>query len=181
MMKNVLLKIVAGLVLVLMQVVEVSGQSKMIAITAVGDTLDLTGSIVKIFGQQGTIEIDPDGNVSLLKTEKISLTDSGDKIYNSTEVMPSFPGGEAALMRFFKNHIQYPADTSIQGRVVLQFEVKKNGRVGQVKVVRSLAPEFDAEAVRVCKMLPNFVPGRNNGQPVNVWYALPVTFDSVNR
>ena len=180
-MEKVLLKIATCLILVLLQVAQVNGQNQVIAVTAAGDTLDLTGSTVKIFGEEGTVEIDTDGNVSLLKTERLSLTDSGDMIYKSVEIMPRYPGGENALLKFFKNHIQYPADTTIQGRVVLQFEVKKNGRVGHVKVVRSLAPEFDAETVRVCKMLLNFLPGRQNGQPVNVWYTLPVTFDPESR
>ena len=68
------------------------------------------------------------------------------------------------------------AESNIQGRVVVQFVVDKTGKVGEVTVIRSVDKELDREAVRVCKSLPKFVPGRQNGQPVSVWYTLPVTF-----
>ena len=93
--------------------------------------------------------------------------------------MPTFPGGDQALMKYLSSHINYPAmaqENGVQGRVVVQFVVTKTGKVGEVKVVRSVDKDLDREAVRVCKSLPNFVPGRQNGQPVNVWYTLPVTF-----
>lgn len=93
--------------------------------------------------------------------------------------MPSFPGGEGAMMRYLSSHVRYPGaaqENNIQGRVVVQFVVKRNGEVGQVKVVRSVDPDLDREAVRVVKSLPKFNPGRKDGQPVNVWYTLPVTF-----
>lgn len=59
---------------------------------------------------------------------------------------------------------------------MVQFVVTKTGSVGEVKVVRSKDPDLDKEAVRVVKTLPKFVPGKMNGQPVNVWYTLPITF-----
>jgi protein TonB len=93
--------------------------------------------------------------------------------------MPQFPGGDAALLKYLSSHINYPpmaAENNVQGRVVVQFVVDKTGKVGEVTVVRSVDKELDREAVRVCKSLPKFVPGRQNGQPVSVWYTLPVTF-----
>ena len=102
-----------------------------------------------------------------------------DELFRSVEQMPQFPGGEAALMKFLASHINYPptaAEHDIQGKVVVQFVVKKDGSIGEVKVVRSVDPELDAEAIRVCKLLPKFTPGRQNGQPVNVLYTLPMTF-----
>ncbi len=103
--------------------------------------------------------------------------------FRSVEQMPRFPGGEAALMKYLQAHINYPpkaAEHDIEGRVIVQFVVKKDGRIGEVKVVRSVNPELDAEAVRICRSLPNFIPGRQNGVPVNVWYTIPVTF-KLNR
>ena len=100
-------------------------------------------------------------------------------IFQSVEQMPQFPGGEAALMKYLASHINYPpmaAENNIQGRVVVQFVVDKTGRVGEVKLARSVDKDLDNEAVRVCKSLPKFTPGRQNGQPVSVWYTLPVTF-----
>ncbi|MGN0213671.1 MAG: energy transducer TonB, partial [Muribaculaceae bacterium] len=92
---------------------------------------------------------------------------------------PTFPGGEAALMKWLQGHINYPPvamENNVQGKVIVQFVVTKTGKVGEVKVVRSVDRDLDKEAVRVCKSLPDFVPGRMNGQAVNVWYTLPVTF-----
>ena len=82
-------------------------------------------------------------------------------------------------MKYLSSQIQYPtvaAENNIQGKVVVQFVVTKTGRVGEVKIVRSVDRELDKEAMRVCKSLPDFVPGRIDGKPVNVWYTLPVTF-----
>ena len=102
-----------------------------------------------------------------------------EEVFKSVEQMPTFPGGDAALMKYLSTHIQYPtvaAENNIQGRVIVQFVVTKTGDVGEVKVVRSVDRDLDKEAVRVCKTLPKFVPGRMNGQAVNVWYTLPVNF-----
>ena len=97
------------------------------------------------------------------------------------EQMPEFPGGEAALMKFINENLRYPAtaiENGIQGRVVVQFVVKKDGSVGDVKVLRGVDPALDQEAIRVCKTLPKFIPGkrRDNGEPINAWVTLPITF-----
>ena len=101
------------------------------------------------------------------------------QVFHSVEQMPQFPGGEAALMKFLQSHINYPpmaAENNVQGRVVVQFVVDKTGKVGEVKVVRSVDKDLDKEAARVCASLPKFTPGRQNGQAVSVWYTLPVSF-----
>ena len=101
-------------------------------------------------------------------------------IYKSVEQMPMFPGGEIELIKYLSQNIQYPpeaAKNNVQGRVILQFVVDKTGQVGEVKVVRSVSEELDAEAVRVVKTLPKFEPGRQDGKPVAVWYTLPVSFN----
>ena len=111
--------------------------------------------------------------------EKEPAADKPAEVFISVEQMPQFPGGEAALLKYLSSHINYPpmaAESNIQGRVVVQFVVDKTGKVGEVTVIRSVDKELDREAVRVCKSLPKFVPGRQNGQPVSVWYTLPVTF-----
>lgn len=101
------------------------------------------------------------------------------KVFESVEQNPQFPGGDAALLKYVSDHIRYPSvaqENNIQGRVVVQFVVTKTGSIGQVKVVRSKDPDLDKEAVRVVKALPKFVPGKMNGHAVNVWYTLPITF-----
>ncbi len=102
-----------------------------------------------------------------------------DEAFMSVEKMPVFPGGEAALMTYIRNTIDYPpeaVDRNIQGKVIVQFVVDKTGQVGDVRVVRSVDKDLDLEAVRVVKTLPKFSPGTQFGKPVNVWYTLPVNF-----
>ena len=111
----------------------------------------------------------------------VSNTANGndDTVYRSAEQMPRFPGGEAALMKYLESHINYPpeaAKNNVQGHVIVQFVVKKDGSIGEVKVVRSLEKDLDKEAIRVIKSLPNFTPGRQDGKAVSVWYTLPVSF-----
>ena len=102
-----------------------------------------------------------------------------DQVFFSVEQMPEFPDGAAALMKYISSHINYPpmaAENNIQGKVIVQFVVKKDGSIGEVKVLRSVDKDLDKEAVRVVKILPKFTPGRQNGQAVNVWYTFPVIF-----
>jgi len=100
-------------------------------------------------------------------------------IHTLVEQMPQFPGGDAALMKYLSSHINYPpmaAENNVQGKVILQFVVEKDGRVGEVKIARSVDKDLDREAIRVVKSLPKFTPGRQNGYAVRVWYTLPVNF-----
>lgn len=107
-----------------------------------------------------------------------------EEVFYEVDQMPQYPGGEAALMKYLQSHIIYPpmaAKNKVHGRVVVQFVVDKTGKVGEVKVVRSVDEELDKEAVRVCKLLPNFIPGRQNGTAVSVWYTLPIRFILPNK
>ena len=101
------------------------------------------------------------------------------KVFTAVEQMPQFPGGESALMQYISKNIKYPPvamENGIQGRVVVQFVVTKTGKIGEVKIARGKDPDLDKEAMRVVKSLPDFIPGKMNGQAVNVWYTLHVTF-----
>lgn len=101
------------------------------------------------------------------------------KVYDIVEVMPQFPGGQGELMKYLRNNVKYPAEAQkkkIEGRVIVTFVVNKKGRITHPTVVRSAHPLLDAEALRVVKRMPKWTPGRMNGEPVNVKYALPVTF-----
>ncbi len=95
--------------------------------------------------------------------------------------MPSFPGGDAALMRFISEHVVYPEEAyknGIEGKVVVQFLIEETGKVGEVKVARSVSEELDREAVRVIKLLPDFIPAYNRikHEPMKIWYTMPVIF-----
>lgn len=101
------------------------------------------------------------------------------KVYTVVEQMPSFPGGDNALLKYIAEHIKYPSvalEQGIQGMVMLRFVVESSGRVGEVQVIKSLDPYCDREAKRVIQSLPAFVPGKQQGRAVSVWYTCPVRF-----
>ena len=116
----------------------------------------------------------------VVKTTKTTKkADASNKVYEVVEQMPTFPGGDAALMKYLAENIKYPVSAQKakeQGRVVVQFIVEKDGAVTSVKTVRSVTPALDAEAVRVIKAMPKWTPGRQGGQPVRVNYNVPVSF-----
>lgn len=94
--------------------------------------------------------------------------------------MPEFPGGQKALLNFLSKNVKYPIiaqENGIQGRVIVQFVVAKNGDIENVEVVRSGGdPSLDKEAVRVIKSMPKWIPGKQRGKPVRVKYTVPVNF-----
>ena len=125
-------------------------------------------------------DIDEEDDIIIKRPHDLTVTRQ-DKIYTCVEQMPRFfgLGGEAALMKYIESRLNYPpmaAKNNIQGKVIVKFVVKKDGSVGEVKVVRSVDKDLDEEAVRLVKTLSKFIPGRQNGQAVSVWYTLPVTF-----
>lgn len=95
------------------------------------------------------------------------------------EEMPTFPGGDEALLRLISDSIKYPqeaVDNGIQGRVTVKFVVSSDGSVKWAEVVRGVHPVLDEEAVRVVSALPKWKPGKQNGKPVPVWFFVPVNF-----
>lgn len=100
-------------------------------------------------------------------------------VYNVVEQMPQFPGGEAALLKYVATHLKYPAiaqEQEISGVVTLRFVVLEDGSVGDVIIMKSLEKHCDEEAKRVVKSLPRFIPGKQQGKAVRVWYTLPVRY-----
>jgi len=101
------------------------------------------------------------------------------KVFDYAEQMPSFPGGQGALNEYLSKTIRYPVaaeENGIQGRVIVQFVVEKDGSITDVRVVRSVDPSLDKEAVRVAKSMPRWIPGKQNGSAVRVKFTLPVSF-----
>lgn len=100
-------------------------------------------------------------------------------VFDVVEVMPRFPGGDAALMSWLGQNVHYPVvaeENGIQGRVICTFVVERDGSISEVKVVKNVDPSLDKEAVRVIRSMPKWVPGKQNGKAVRVKYTLPVTF-----
>jgi len=122
----------------------------------------------------------PANETTALSSEKMEVWPSpDDSIHVTCEIHPLFPGGEAALLKWISEHLQYPknaAENKIEGRVTCQFVVEKDGSVSNVEVVRGRGAELDAEAVRVLTTLPKFKPGMQKGQPVRVRYSVPINF-----
>ena len=103
----------------------------------------------------------------------------GEVVYSEVEQMPRFPGGLDGLMEYLNSNIVYPrvaAEKNVQGSVLVQFVVEKDGSVGEIKILRSVEVNLDYEAIRLCKSMPKFEPGMVDGQPVRVWYTLPISF-----
>ena len=101
------------------------------------------------------------------------------QVFDVVETMPQFPGGAPALFEFLSKNIKYPAEAEKadkQGRVIVTFVVGKDGSISDARVVKSVDPLLDAEALRVINAMPNWTPGTQSGRTVNVKYTVPITF-----
>ncbi len=106
-------------------------------------------------------------------------TVDGEEVFQVVENLPEYPGGMNELMKFLQQEVKYPKEAQekgVQGRVIVQFIVKKDGSIIEPKVVKPVDPLLDAEAVRVVSAMPKWNPGRQRGQAVNVRFTLPITF-----
>ena len=155
-----------------------------LALLAFANTKSVAAVVTANGQQDRAVQSTMQSPVAVEQNAEAQVTDESnpqsEKIYKSVEQMPMFPGGEVGLLRYLQENIQYPpeaAKNNVQGRVILQFVVDKTGQVGEVKILRSVSEEIDAEAVRVVKSLPKFEPGRQDGEAVSVWYTLPVSFN----
>ena len=95
------------------------------------------------------------------------------------EEMPVFPGGESEIMKYLNSNVKYPEAAkaaNVTGRVIVKFCVTSIGNINKVSIVSGLTPETDAEAMRVVSSLPPFMPGKQGGKAVSVWFMVPVNF-----
>jgi len=102
-----------------------------------------------------------------------------DSIYSVVEKMPEFPGGEKAVISFLSQTIQYPEKAqkkNEQGKVIVQFVISKTGKVENAKVLKGVSPSLDDEALRVIGLLPDWIPGEQNGEKVAVYRIIPIMF-----
>ncbi len=150
------------------------------------DEIDLqkvenTNTSIGAFNVEGNDEV---GGEVLKAKEEIAQPEppkheEENKVFDVVEQMPSFPGGQAALMAWLSQNIKYPviaAENGVQGRVIVQFVVEKDGSVTDVHVAKSVDPSLDKEAARVVKAMPKWNPGKQNGSAVRVKYTVPVMF-----
>lgn len=109
----------------------------------------------------------------------ISLQQDEDPVYSEVDTPPSFPGGMSKLMHFLSKNLKYPeqsAKNGIEGKVIVSFIVEKDGRLTNIRVEKSVAPELDAEAVRVISVMPKWNPGKQKGKTVRTSVTQPVRF-----
>ena len=95
------------------------------------------------------------------------------------EIMPDFPGGDEARIKFLQEHLQYPKfarEAGLEGKVFVGFVVEPDGRLTNFSITRGVAPILDDEALRVVKMMPRWIPGKQRGKSVRVQFSLPITF-----
>lgn len=110
---------------------------------------------------------------------EVAVEEPKGEAYVVVEEQPVYPEGNAAMMKFLSDNIKYPVEAqekNIQGRVITNFVVEKDGSLSDIQVVRSVDPLLDAEAIRVLKLMPNWKPGKQSGENVRVRFTLPVIF-----
>ena len=115
-------------------------------------------------------------SAKVAQTENAS---SRDEIFQVVEEMPEYPGGMSELMKYFSTNMRYPKEAQskgIQGRVIVQFVVEKDGSITDAKVMKPVDPQLDAEALRAVNAMPKWTPGKQRGKAVRVRYTLPVMF-----
>ena len=143
------------------------------------DELSETNTAIGAFTVEGNDETAEVKHVEEKIAEPEPPKEEETKVFDVVEQMPSFPGGPAALMQYLSSNIKYPVvaeENGVQGRVVCTFVVEKDGSITDVRVVKSVDPSLDKEAMRVVKSMPKWIPGKQNGSAVRVKYTVPVTF-----
>ena len=143
------------------------------------DELSETNTAIGAFTVEGNDETAEVKHVEEKIAEPEPVKEEETKVFDVVEQMPSFPGGPSALMQYLSSNIKYPVvaeENGVQGRVVCTFVVERDGSITDVRVVKSVDPSLDKEAVRVVKSMPKWIPGKQNGSAVRVKYTVPVTF-----
>ena len=110
---------------------------------------------------------------------KAAVTPNDEPAFDVVEEMPQFPGGMQALMEFLSKNIRYPKEAfeaNKQGRVLANFVIETDGSISEAKVVKSVDPSLDEEAIRVISAMPNWTPGKQSGKAVRVKYTIPINF-----
>lgn len=128
------------------------------------------------------VEIEKELEIEETETDEdeiIEIEEDDEEFFMVVENMPEFPGGDLALMKFIQKNVRYPAiakEYNITGKVYVSFIVDKQGNVTNVKIVRGVDKNLDAEAVRVVSALPKYKPGKQRGKAVRVMFTIPINF-----
>ncbi|MDU1891474.1 MAG: TonB family protein [Dysgonomonas sp.] len=101
------------------------------------------------------------------------------EIIFGAEIMPQFPGGDGEMYKYIKDNLKYPVvdqEMGIQGKVTVRFVVSKTGDITDIQVLKGVSPSCDKEAARVIKSMPRWIPGKQQGNPVHVYFTMPIVF-----
>ena len=140
------------------------------------DELNVSKAAISTTDQAGVFD-DPDA-VDVGELTQI-VEDTLAPVQLVVEQMPDFPGGRGELLKFIGQNVKYPEiakENGIQGKVFVQFVVNTKGKITNVVVIRGIDPSCDKEAIRVVKMMPDWIPGKQNGLPVRVQFVVPINF-----
>lgn len=151
---------------------------------------DSEGDVIESIGNEfASMEyIVPDSNGEFWRDEAKKIYDkkhnkeasnNDDYVYAIVEQMPQFPGGDATMMKYIQDNIHYPTvakEHGVQGRVVVNVVVEKDGTITNVSLLRSIDPSLDREAMRVVKSMPKWMPAKQDGNAVRAKYQVTVTF-----
>ena len=111
--------------------------------------------------------------------QKTVVSQTDQKVFDTVEQIPEYPGGMQAMIEFLQTNMKYPEDAAkqkVEGRVMVQFVVETDGSVSDVHVAKQVFPSLDAEAIRVVQAMPKWMPGKEKGKVVRVKYNLPIVF-----
>ena len=134
------------------------------------DQQPLQSEIEKVFPKPSEVQT---------KDSSTTASETSETPLEVAEIMPEFPGGTEALLSFIKGNLKYPQkaiDEQTEGRVIVQFVIDKTGKVSSPEVIRGVTSELDQAALDIVSALPDWKPGEQDGQKVNVKYTLPVVF-----
>lgn len=137
-----------------------------------------------IFSQSKGTKKTPDDlrdNIENYKSEEVINDDN--QVYNTAglEVLPSFPGGKEAFDRFIKENYKNPENPKIKGKVYLTFIIEKDGSLSDIKVLRDIGYKTGVEAIRVLKISPKWIPGKQNNNTVRTLFSLPISVNDFTK
>lgn len=146
-------------------------------LNVVDDDIELDEQVI-ISSEDDQSQVQQQTYVAPAPVEEVE-EEAEEQIFTVVEKNPEFPGGAAALMKYLKDNINYPViaqENGIQGRVICQFVVNRDGKIVDAVVLRGVDPSLDKEALRVVNSMPKWNPGEQRGKPVRVRFTLPVQF-----
>ena len=137
-----------------------------------------TGFVVAVLAACTAFQSSAQG-VKITRVDDAQAIENDTTVFKIVEVIPEFPGGDEARIKFMVENLNYPKlarEAGVEGRVAIGFIVETDGRLSNFTVIKSVHPLLDEEALRVIKMMPNWIPGKQDGKPVRVQFLIPVSF-----